>query len=155
MRALLFIAVSSLALAACGEQKAADPAPAPAAEVAPAEPALAPEVVNIPPAEIATKLAGKWQALDDPNSILIITADTWTNEYAGDASVHSVDKWRAFPGTEVPEGGKDLTFTPTSTYIEVVSGEDAFYYEVGSIEADAFEMFYVSRGNRLAYKRIT
>ena len=70
-------------------------------------------------------------------------------------AIVSVDTWRAFPGTEVPERGKDLTFTPASTYIEVISGEDAFYYEVGSIEADAFDMFYVSRGNRLAYKRIT
>lgn len=155
MRALLFIAVSSLALAACGEQKAADPAPAPAADVSPAEPALAPEVVNVPPAEVATKLQGVWESIDDPNSILTITAETWTNDYKGDAGAHSVDKWRAFPGTEVPERGKDLTFTPASTYIEVISGEDAFYYEVGAIEADAFDMFYVSRGNRLAFKRIT
>jgi len=155
MRALLLIAVSSLALVACGEQKPAAPTSAPVAEATPAEAELPPEVVNVPPQEIATKLAGKWQSIDDPNSILTITADTWSNEYTGDDSVHSVDKWRAFPGTEIPERGKDLTFTPASTYIEVISGEDAFYYEVGSIEADAFDMFYVSRGNRLAYKRIT
>lgn len=155
MRALLLIAVSSLALAACGEQKAADPAPVPAADVAPAEPALASEVLNVPPAEVATKLQGVWESIDDPNSILIITADTWTNDYKGDDSVHSVDKWRAFPGTEKPANSEGLTFTPESTYIEVVSGDDTFYYEVGTIEADTFDMFYVSRGNRLAYKRIT
>lgn len=155
MRSLLLIAASSLVLAACGEQKAGDPAPAPAADVAPAEPALAPEAVNVPPAEVATKLQGVWEAIDDPNSILTITADTWTNDYKGDDSAHSVDKWRAFPGTEKPANSDDLTFTPTSTYIEVVSGEDTFFYEVGTIEADTFDMFYVSRGNRLAYKRIT
>lgn len=155
MRALLLIAVSSLALAACGEPKAAEPAPAPVAEMTPAEPALAPEVVNVPPQEVATKLAGTWQSTDDPNSILTITGDTWANTYTGDDSVHSVDKWRAFPGTEKPANSEGLTFTPASTYIEVVSGEDTFFYEVGTIEADTFDMFYVSRGNRLAYKRIT
>lgn len=155
MRTLLLVAVSSLALAACGDAKPVDPAPAPVAETVTPEAELPPEVVNVPPQEVATKLAGTWQAVDDPNSILTITADTWTNTYAGDDSVHSVDKWRAFPGTEVPERGKDLTFTPASTYIEVISGEEAFYYEVGTIESDAFDMFYVSRGNRLAYKRIT
>lgn len=155
MRALLLVAVSSLALAACGEAKPADPAPAPVAETKPTEAELPAEVVNIPPQEIATKLAGTWQSVDDPNSILTITADTWTNTYTGDDSARSVGKWRAFPGTEKPAAGADLTFTPASTYIEVISGEDAFYYEVGTIEADAFDMFYVSRGNRLAYKRIT
>jgi hypothetical protein len=155
MRALLLIAVSAFVLTACGEQKPVDPTPSPVVEAAPEEAALPDEVANIPAGEIAERLAGKWQALDDPNSILTITADTWTNDYTGDDSVHSVDAWRAFPGTEIPAGGADLSFTPTSTYIEVVSGDLTFYYEIGTIEADTFDMFYVSRGNRLAYKRIT
>lgn len=149
------LTMSALALAACGGQTPVEPAAAPVAETPAGETALAPEVVNIPPGEIATKLSGTWQSLDDANSILTITADTWTNTYTGDDSVHSVDTWRAFSGADLPAGADGLTFTPASTYIEVVSGEDTFYYEVGTIEADAFDMFYVSRGNRLAYKRIT
>ena len=151
---LILLAAATFAFTACSEQKPADPAPVAAVET-PAEPALAPEVVNVPPAEVATKLAGKWQSTEDAASILTITADTWTNEYTGDDSVHDVAKWRAFPGTEKPPGSEGLTFTPTSTYIEVKSGENTFFYELGTIEADAFDFFYVSRGNRLAYKRIT
>ena len=155
MRALLLVAISSLGLIACSEQKPADPAPTPAAEVAAPEAALAPEVVNIPPAEVATRLQGKWQSTEDAASIITITADTWTNTYTGDDSVNDVAKWRAFPGTETPANSEGLTFTPTSTYIEVKSGENTFFYELGTIEADAFDFFYVSRGNLLAYKRIT
>lgn len=156
MRALLLVAVSSLGLAACSDPKPADPTPAPVVE-APApesETALAPEVDNIPPAEVATRLAGKWQSTEDANSIITVTADTWTNTYTGDDSVNDVAKWRAFPGTETPTNADGLTFTPTSTYVEVKSGEDTFFYELGKIEADAFDFFYVSRGNHLSYKRI-
>ena len=151
---LILLAAATPAIAACGEQKAPEPAPAPEAEVTP-EPALATEVVNIPPAEVATKLTGKWQSTEDAASILTITADTWTNEYTGDDSVHDVAKWRAFPGTETPAGSEGLTFTPTLTYIEVKSGDNTFFYELGKIEADAFDFFYVSRGNHLSFKRIT
>ena len=153
MRALLLLAVSSLGLIACSEQKPADPAPTPAAEAP--EAVLASEVVNIPPAEVATKLQGTWQSTEDANSIITITADTWTNTYTGDDSVNDVAAWRAFPGTETPANSEGLTFTPASTYIEVKSGEDTFFYELGNIEADAFDFFYVSRGNHLSYKRIT
>jgi hypothetical protein len=153
MRALLLLAVPSLSLIACSEQTPA--APAPVAEAPAPEVALAPEVVNIPPAEVATKLQGKWQSTEDANSIITITADAWTNTYTGDDSVNDVAKWRAFPGTETPANSEGLTFTPTSTYIEVKSGENTFFYELGNIEADAFDFFYVSRGNHLSYKRIT
>ncbi len=151
---LILLAAATFAFTACSEQKPADPAPVAAVET-PAAPALAPEVVNVPPAEVATKLAGKWQSTEDAASILTITADTWTNEYTGDDSVHDVAKWRAFPGTEKPPGSEDLTFTPSSTYIEVKSGENTFFYELSTIEADAFDFFYVSRGNHLSFKRIT
>ena len=69
--------------------------------------------------------------------------------------MHDVAKWRAFPGTEAPVNSEGLTFTPASTYIEVKSGENTFFYELGKIEADAFDFFYVSRGNHLSFKRIT
>ncbi|MBK8839219.1 MAG: hypothetical protein IPO30_11125 [Hyphomonadaceae bacterium] len=59
---LILLAAATLAIAACGEQKA--PEPAPAAEVT-SEPALAPDVINIPPAGVATKLTGKWQSTED------------------------------------------------------------------------------------------
>lgn len=154
MRALLLLAVSSLGLIACSEQKPAEPAPAP--EAASTETALPPETVNIPAQDVATKLAGKWQSTEDANSTITITAEgDWINDYAGDDSAHDVAKWRAFPGTETPANSEGLTFTPASTYIEVKSGENTFFYELGNIEADAFDFFYVSRGNHLSYKRIT
>ena len=151
---LILLAAATFAFTACSEQKAVDPAPVAAVET-PAEPELAPEVVNVPPPEVATKLAGKWQSTEDAASILTITADTWTNEYTGDDSVHDVAKWRAFPGTEAPANSEGLTFTPTSTYIEVKSGENTCFYELGTIEADASDFFSVSPGNPLAIKRIT
>lgn len=154
MRRLLLAAVSTLALAACSDPKPAEPA-APTPEAAAAEPALPTETVNIPAQDVATKLAGKWQSTEDPNSTITITAEgDWINDYAGDDSAHDVAKWRAFPGTEVPPNAEGLTFTPASTYIEVHSGEDFFFYELGTIQADAFDFFYMSRGNNLSYKRI-
>jgi hypothetical protein len=155
MRAALLLAVSTLALAACTDPKAAEPAPAPAPEAASTETALPPETANIPAQDVATKLAGKWQSTQDASSTITITAEgAWINDYAGDDSAHDEAKWRAFPGTEVPPNAEGLTFTPASTYIEVHSGEDFFFYEIGKIEADAFDIFYVSRGNNLSYKRI-
>lgn len=154
MRRLLLAAVSTLALAACSDPKPAEPA-APTPEAAAAEPALPTETVNIPAQDVATKLAGKWQSTEDPNSTITITAEgDWINDYAGDDSAHDVAKWRAFPGTEVPPNAEGLTFTPASTYIEVHSGENFFFYELGTIQADAFDFFYMSRGNNLSYKRI-
>lgn len=126
---------------------------APSVAEAPA-PAVAPDVVSVPPAEVAAKLAGKWQGIVDAKSIVTITPDTWTNEYTGDDTVHIVARWRAFPGTERPADMTDYTFTPTSTYIESISDSGKFYYELGAVEADSFELFYVGRGNRVAYTRL-
>ena len=154
MRALLLAVASILALAACGDQKPAEPTSAPAPESAATEPALPTETAAIAAQDVATKLAGKWQSTEDVNSIITITADTWTNTYTGDDSVNDIAKWRAFPGTETPANSEGLTFTPASTYIEVISGDNTFFYELGTIEADAFDFFYVSRGNHLSYKRI-
>jgi len=155
MRAAFLLAVSSFALAACGDPKPAEPAPAPAPEAAAVETALPPETAAIPASDVATKLAGKWQSTEDANAIITITANgEWNNTYTGDDSVNDKARWRAFPGTETPTNSEGLTFTPASTYIEVKSGENTFFYELGNIEADAFDFFYVSRGNHLSYKRI-
>ncbi|HOY79858.1 MAG TPA: hypothetical protein PLN33_18735 [Hyphomonadaceae bacterium] len=154
MRLLLLAAVSTFALAACGDPKPAEPTPAPVPESAATEPELPAEAAAIPAQDVASKLAGTWQSTEDANSIITITADTWTNTYTGDDSVNDVAKWRAFPGTESPANAEGLTFTPTSTYLEVKSGDNTFFYELGKIEADAFDFFYVSRGNHLSYKRI-
>lgn len=154
MRAAVLLAVSTLALAACTDPKAAEPAPTPAPEAASTETALPTETAAIPAQDVATKLAGKWQSTEDANSIITITADTWTNTYTGDDSVNDVAKWRAFPGTETPANSEGLTFNPAATYIEVISGDNTFFYELGGIEADAFGFFYMSRGNHLSYKRI-
>lgn len=154
MRLLLLAAISTLALAACSDPKPAEPT-APAPEAATTEPALPTETAAIPAQDVATKLAGKWQSTEDANSIITITAEgDWINTYTGDDSVNDHAKWRAFPGTETPANSEGITFTPASTYIEVKSGENTFFYELGTIEADAFDFFYVSRGNHLSYKRI-
>lgn len=153
---MLLAAASALAFAACGGQTPAEPAAPAAPEVSSLPgPEAAPLVQVVSPADAPALLAGKWQSIDDANSLLTITADgSWTNDYTGDASVHSVDKWRAFPGSTPPAEMSDYTFTPEATYLEVLSGEDKFYYELGDVDAGNFDMFYVGRGNRLAYKRV-
>lgn len=153
MRAALLLAASTLVLAACSDPKPAEPA-TPAPEAATTEPALPATTTAIPAQDVATKLAGKWQSNDDANSIITITADTWTNTYTGDDSVNDVAKWRAFPGTETPANSEGLTFDPAATYLEVISGDNTFFYQLGDVQADQLEFFYMSRGNRLSYKRI-
>ncbi len=39
------------------------------------------------------------------------------------------------------------------TYLEVKRPEATFYYELGDLDAENLDMFYVGRGNRLAYTR--
>ena len=43
---------------------------------------------------------------------------------------------------------------PASRYLEVKDADGAFYYELGHITADAFDMFYTARGNNLGYVRV-
>ena len=44
-------------------------------------------------------------------------------------------------------------FTPDATYLEVKRTEATYYYELGVLDAENLDMFYVGRGNRLAYTR--
>ncbi len=126
----------------------------PGAATAPAA-VTAADVVNVPPAEVAAKLAGKWQSADDAKSTLTITAEgRWTEDYVIDPPVHEVSAWRAFAGSDAPAGTTGNVFTPTSTYLEVKGANATFFYELGSIDADNFDMFYVARGNRLAFTRV-
>lgn len=149
---LLLAAVSALAIAACGEQQPAEPvAPATpeAVEPAPVETAVA----VVPPAEVAAKLAGTWTSIDDPKASLVITAEgQWTDKYA-DGDVNHTHPWRAITGAEAQAAAPAEIFTPAATYLEVKRPEAVYYYELGAVSADAIEMFYVGRGNRLAYTR--
>lgn len=154
MRTIMLGVVAALAAAGCGEQAKApvEPATTPAV-VARSEPA--PGVVNVPPADVAARLAGRWQAIDDARAIVTIAADgTWTSDYVGEDTAHDVAAWRAFSGAQAPRELADHTFTPTSTYIEVASADGKSYYELGDVDVGTFDMFYVGRGNRLAYTRV-
>jgi hypothetical protein len=125
----------------------------PGAATAPTAPTTI-DVVNVPPAEVAAKLAGKWQSADDAKSTLTITAEgRWTEDYVIEPPVHEVSTWRAFAGSNAPADTTGNVFTPTSTYLEVKGANATFFYELGSVEADSFDIFYVARGNRLAFTR--
>ncbi len=107
----------------------------------------------VPPDEVAARLAGTWVSIDDPQASIMLTADgKWTDAYA-DGSVNDTHAWRAINGDEAAAAAPDHTFTPTATYLEVKRPEAVYYYELGAVSADAIEMFYVGRGNRLAYTR--
>lgn len=153
---LALLAAAALAIVGCSKQDEPKPVPdlqlAPIVEPVPGDPQPVPIIM---PEDVPAKLAGKWQSIDDPNSILTITADgSWTNDYTGDDSVHDVAKWTVFRGYQREDELAAFNLKQTALYIEVISGDDKFHYELGSIGADEFDMFYVSRGNRLAYKRI-
>ena len=153
MRVLL-AAVSALALVACGKTT-----PAPAATVTPAgaEPAVAeaiPEAVITKPEAVPALIAGKWVSIDDDKSSITLTADgKWTDDYVGEADAHEDAAWRAITGAEAKAASPENTFTPEATYLEVKRTDSAFYYELGDLDAENLDMFYVGRGNRLAYTR--
>lgn len=154
----LLLSVTALALVACGEQAPAAPAAEPAPEApaaAPVEPAPA-EAAVIAPAEVALKIAGTWVSIDDPKSTITLTADgKWTDDYADPAfEKQDAFPWRALTGAAAQLAAPNETFTPTATYLEVKRPEAAYYYELGATDAENLEMFYVGRGNRLAYTRV-
>ena len=163
MRALLLITASSLALAACGEQKAADPAPmvepaaAPAPSIAVGEPnPSTPAPMIVPPAAVPALIAGTWVSIEDPKVSLTVTADgKWSEAYEGADAEGAADtaSWRAINGTEAKLASPTDVFTPEATYLEVKGADGMSYYELGDVDADNLEMFYVGRGNRLAYTR--
>ncbi len=159
MRAFL-LAVSVVALAACGEQKPAAPEPAaepaaaaPAPTIAAGEPNPSAPGAIVAPAAVPALIAGTWVSIDDPKASIIVTADgKWTDMYA-DGVQPEVFPWRALSGVDAKTAAPAETFTPEATYLEVKRTEATYYYELGGIDADNLDMFYVGRGNRLAYTR--
>ena len=153
------MAVSVLALAACGGEKAADPVKPEAAEAAPVTPSIAVGEPNpatpvvTAPAAVPALIAGTWVSIDDAKSSIVVTADgKWTDMYA-DGGQPETYPWRAITGTEAKAASPTNEFTPEATYLEVKQTEATYYYELGDLDADNLEMFYVGRGNRLAYTR--
>jgi hypothetical protein len=159
MRMIVVIA-AAFALAACGGQVPAAPAEAkgadaPAAATADPARAAAAEITDaneMTVAQISSRLVGTWQSTQDDKSSLTITADgKWSGGYEGE--VHTVSDWTIFAGDQPPAGAAG-PFTPTSRYVEVKDPDGVFYYELGRITADAFDMYYTVRGNNLDYVRV-
>ncbi len=152
MRIMLLVAVS-LTLAACGEQAA--PAPAAAASMeAPmvAESAPVTDANAMTIEQLNALLLGAWRATDDEKATLVIAADgKWTSVYEGDTLF--VADWKLFTGDQPPAGAAG-PFTPASRYLEVKEAIGAFYYELGHVADDGFDMFYTARGNNLSFARV-
>lgn len=154
--------VSVLALAACGGEKAAEPVKPEATEAAPVTPSIAVGEPNpaapaiVAPEAVPALIAGTWVSIEDPKASLTVTADgKWSEAYEGVDAGGTADTapWRAISGTEAKAASPEDEFTPEATYLEVKRTEGAYYYELGAVDADNLEMFYVGRGNRLAYTR--
>lgn len=161
---IFLLAVSVAVLAGCGEQKAATSEPAavgpaaatPAPSIAIGEPnPSAPAPMIVPPAAVPALIAATWVSIDDPKVSLTITADgKWSEAYdSADAEGTDTASWRAINGTEAKLASPTDEFTPEATYIEVKHADGMYYYELGAVDVDNLEMFYVGRGNRLAYTR--
>ena len=159
MRSLILL-VAILATAACGGQSPSAPAEAkgadtPAAAAADPARAAAAEIKDaneMTVEQISARLVGTWRSTQDDKSSLTITADgKWSGGYEGE--VDSVSGWAIFSGDQPPAGVAG-PFTPASRYLEVKDADGAFYYELGHITADAFDMFYTARGNNLGYVRV-
>lgn len=153
------LGLSFALLAACSEQAPAEPAApaAPAVEVGPAEAPVAADAVGtdantLTPEAISAMMVGEFRSTDDEKSTIKIGVDgTWTTAYEG--SEPSVSRWRIFAG-DAPPAGVTETFTPASRYLEVTDADGVFYYEMGVINHDGFDMFYKARGNLLSYVRV-
>jgi hypothetical protein len=144
-----------LALAACGEQAPADTSAEGSTETTPAaEPAVAAvtDANEMTTDEIRSRLVGTWRSTQDEKSSLTLSADgKWMSGYEGEAQTTS--DWIVFTGDQPPAGAAGL-FTPASRYLEVKDADGVFYYELGHITADAFDMFYTARGNNLGFVRV-
>jgi len=159
MRLIVLIA-AAFALAACGGQAPSAPAEAkradaPAAAAADRARAATTEITDaneMTVEQISARLVGTWRSTQDDKSSLTITADgKWSGGYEGE--VDSVSGWTIFPGDQPPAGAAG-PFTPASRYLEVKDPDGVFYYELGHITVDAFDMFYTARGNNLGYVRV-
>jgi len=146
--------VAILATSACGEPAPASPVPAlDGGSTAAREPASEVTDANeLTTEEISARLVGQWRAADDDKSTLDISRDgKWTSVYDGEPLF--VSDWRLFTGDKPPAGAVGA-FTSPSRYLEVKEVDGVFYYELGHITADAFNMFYTARGNNLSYVRV-
>ena len=156
-------AAAALILAACGPQSPASETPPPQAPAAPeaAAPAPAPELAA-PPApiilsttEVAALLVGKWRSIDDTKSTMTITADgAWISDYASAPPVHDVSTWKLFTMLDPLPGVPAYTLEPGKAYLEVKGPDVSLRYEVGDIDGDNLELFYLARGNRHAFTRV-
>ena len=145
--------VSALALVACGEQKPAPVGEVTPAAVEPAAPVGEPGAVITAPAAVPALIAGRWVSIDDAKSSITLTADgKWTDSYS-DGTKDELYPWRAITGVEAKAASPTNEFTPEATYLEVKRTEATYYYELGGVDAENLDMFYVGRGNRLAYTR--
>jgi hypothetical protein len=149
--------VIALALAsACGPSNPeSDVTPAfeaPRPMAPPAEGAGIYDANNMTPAQISERLVGTFRYADDDQTTLTITsAGEWTETAEGSESPTA--RWRVFAGTDAPKDAAE-TFTPASRYLEVIGEAGSFYYELGVVAEDGFDMFYVGRGNRLSFVRV-
>lgn len=145
-------AVFVFGLAACGEQK-----PAPVADAAAAEArveAAATDAALIAPSAVGALIAGTWRSIDDDKASIIVTADgKWTDLY-GDGVQAETFPWRALTGADANVAAPDEQFTPDHTYLEIKRSEATYYYELDDLSPDSLAMFYVGRGNRLAFTRV-
>jgi hypothetical protein len=145
-------ALCLIAIASCGEKSPAAPVPEAAAPAA--EPAPPPAIETMPITDVAAKMVGKFRSVDDPKAMLTIGADgAWVEDYETTSPIHSAMTWRLFKGSDGPTN-TDVKFTPASYYLEVKGASDVFYYEMAGADDTGFDMFYMARGNHLAYERI-
>lgn len=149
------IAAAVALLAACGPSDAPDveaPGATPSGLMAPQT--AGPPIVDankMSPEEISAKLVGTFTYADDDKSTLTITSTgEWTETYEGSESPTA--SWRVFVGSDAPKDTGEI-FTPASRYVELIGEAGTFYYELGTVADDGFDMFYVARGNRLQYVR--
>jgi len=145
----LLACMSALAVAACGDPQSAPAAPATSAAPEAAVPADANgQTIE----QISALLVGGFSSADDEKATISVTSDgKWTEAYEGAEPL--TYSWRVFPG-DAPPPGEPQTFTPASRYLELKRDGEVFYYELGVVAEDSFDMFYTARGNRLAYMRI-
>ena len=113
-----------------------------------------PEVSITAPEAVPALIAGKWVSFEEDKSSITLTADgKWTDDYVGEADAHDDAAWRAMSGVDAKAAAPEHEFTPEATYLEVKRDEETYYYELGDLDAENLDMFYVGRGNRLAYTR--
>jgi len=150
----VLIAGSALALFACSEQQAV-PAALAVETPASAESAggIAGDANALSAVEISSLLVGEFRSTQDEKVTIAVTSDgKWVESYES-AEPRSIYAWRIFTGDQPPAGAAGA-FTPASRYLELKSDEEVFYYEMGTVSEDGFDMFATGRGNMLDFARI-